>query len=146
MGNKENRFLSQKQEQKIIEAIQFAESNTSGEIRVHIEFESSADHYTKALMIFEQLNMHLTKHRNAVLFHVCPTDHNFTIIGDEGIDKVTPDDFWDEIKDEVIQHFKQEKYAKGLCRGIEMTGLALKQFFPFEEDDQNQLSDEISYS
>ncbi|MBF0596519.1 TPM domain-containing protein [Faecalibacter rhinopitheci] len=146
MGKKENIFLTTKQEQNIIQAIQRAENNTSGEIRVHIEFESSTDHYAKALEVFERLEMYRTKDRNAVLFHVCPTDHNFTIIGDEGIHALTPENFWDEIKNEVISYFKEEKYSKGLCRGIEMTGDALKQYFPFQKDDQNELSDEISYS
>lgn len=146
MGKKGNQFLSPQQEQKIIEAIQKAEKNTSGEIRVHIEFESSTDHFAKALEVFNRLMMYNTKDRNAVLFHLSPKDHNFTIIGDEGIDKVTPDDFWDEIKNEVINYFKEEKYTKGLCVGIEMAGEALKQYFPYQEDDQNELSDEISYS
>lgn len=146
MGKKNNPFLSSKQEQKIIEAIQLAEKNTSGEIRVHIEFESSTNHFQKALEVFEKLEMHQTKDRNAVLFHVAPFDHNFTIIGDEGIDKVTPDDFWEEIKNEVITHFKHDKFTKGLCKGIEITGEALKTYFPYKEDDKNELPDEISYS
>jgi len=146
MVRKDYNFLSKKQEQRIIEAIQKAERNTSGEIRIHIEFESSTNHFDKALEVFEQLEMHKTKDRNAVLFHVAPFDRSFTIIGDEGIDKVTPDDFWEEIKNEVVKHFKEEKYTKGLCIGIEMTGEALKKYFPYQEDDQNELSDEISYS
>ncbi|HEY4540191.1 MAG TPA: TPM domain-containing protein [Faecalibacter sp.] len=146
MGENKNAFLSSKQEQKIIEAIQLAEKNTSGEIRVHIEFESSTDHFQKALEVFNRLEMDQTKDRNAVLFHVAPYDHNFTIIGDEGIDQVTPDDFWEEIKEVVISYFREEKYTKGLCKGIEMTGEALKTYFPYQEDDQNELSDEISYS
>ena len=146
MGKKDNPFLSSKQEQKIIEAIQLAEKNTSGEIRVHIEFESSTDHFQKAYDVFQHLEMHQTKERNAVLFHVAPYDRNFTIYGDVGIDKVTPDDFWEEIKNEVISYFKEDRYTKGLCVGIEMAGEALKKYFPYQEDDQNELSDEISYS
>ncbi|QTV06024.1 TPM domain-containing protein [Faecalibacter bovis] len=146
MVRKENPFLSLKQEQKIVEAIQAAEKNTSGEIRVHIEFESSTDHFQTALEVFNKLGMHQTKERNAVLFHVAPYDRNFTIIGDEGIDQVTPDDFWEEIKNVVVSHFKDGKHTKGLCVGIEMAGEALKKYFPYQEDDQNEISDEISYS
>lgn len=146
MGKKKQTFLSSKDEKKIIEAIQKAEKNTSGEIRVHIEFESSTNHFDKALEVFERLEMHLTKDRNGVLFHLCPTDHNFTIIGDEGIHKVTPDDFWDVIKEEVISHFKKEHYVKGLCQGIKKAGKALEKYFPYQEDDVNELPDEISYS
>lgn len=146
MGKKKQIFLSSKDEKKIIEAIQKAEKNTSGEIRIHIEFESSANHFDKALEVFERLEMHKTKDRNGVLFHLCPTDHNFTIIGDEGIHQITPEDFWDDIKEDVIKHFKKEHYVKGLCGGIKKAGKALKKYFPYQEDDVNELPDEISYS
>ncbi|WP_313385402.1 TPM domain-containing protein [Chishuiella sp.] len=146
MGKKKNKFLSSKDENRIIEAIQKAEKNTSGEIRIHIEFESSSDHFQKALEVFETLEMHKTKDRNGVLFHVSPSDHFFTIIGDEGIHNVTPDDFWDEIKEEVILYFRKEDYVKGLCQGVKKTGKALKKYFPYQEDDVNELPDEISYS
>ena len=146
MGKKKNKFLSSKDEKKIIKAIQKAEKNTSGEIRIHIEFESSTNHFDKALEVFEQLEMHKTKDRNGVLFHVSPTDHSFTIIGDEGINNATPDDFWDEIKNDVLKHFKKEHYVKGLCEGIKKTGKALKKYFPHQKDDTNELPDEISYN
>jgi uncharacterized membrane protein len=146
MGKKENKFLSKKQEQLIIAAIQSAEKNTSGEIRVHIEFESSTDHFQKALDVFHQLEMHQTKERNAVLFHLAPNHHHFTIIGDIGIDQVTPTDFWENIKNEVINHFKKDQFVEGLCKGIEMTGIALKNYFPYQDDDINELPDEISYN
>ena len=54
MGNMKHKFLSSKDEKKIIEAIQKAEKYTSGEIRVHIEFESSPNHFDKALEVFER--------------------------------------------------------------------------------------------
>ena len=90
--------------------------------------------------------MNKTRDRNGVLFHVSPTDHNFTVIGDEGINLVTSDDFWDEIRKTVIQKFKKGKYAKGIIKGIEMTGKALQKHFPYQDDDKNELPDEISWS
>ena len=56
------------------------------------------------------------------------------------------DDFWDDIKEDVVKRFKKEKYVKGLCEGIKKTGKALKKYFPHQEDDVNELPDEISYS
>lgn len=86
-----------------------------------------------------------TKDRNGVLFHVSPKDHNFTIIGDIGIDAVTPDDFWDDIKEVVLKKFRKGQFAKGLKKGIKKTGKALKKYFPYEDDDKNELPDEISW-
>ena len=43
--SKVEEFLTQKDEEEIVSAIQTAEKNTSGEIRVHIEASSEKDHY-----------------------------------------------------------------------------------------------------
>lgn len=137
--------LSEKEEEKIIKAIQEAERNTSGEIRVHIDAEPNGNHLDIATAVFHSLKMNETKDRNGVLFHVSPKDHNFTVIGDIGIDAVTSEDFWDEIKDTVIKKFKKGKYAKGLVKGIEMAGIALQKYFPYDDEDKNELPDEISW-
>lgn len=146
MSSSKPKFLTRKDEDKIIAAIQKAERDTSGEIRVHIEFEPSKNHLEKAVEVFNRLGMDQTKNRNGVLFHVSPADHFFTIIGDRGIDEVTPEGFWDEINTLVLNHFKQENYVKGLCEGIKKTGKVLKKHFPYQDDDVNELPDEISYS
>lgn len=138
-------FLTKKEQKKIVQAIQEAERNTSGEIRVHIDAEPSPNHLEVAVSVFHSLKMSETRDRNGVLFHVSPKDHNFTVIGDEGINAVTSEDFWDEIKKAVIKKFKKGKYAKGLVKGIEMTGKALQKHFPYQDDDKNELPDEISW-
>lgn len=137
--------LSKKQEKKIIRAIQLAEQNTSGEIRVHIDVEPNGNHLDIAAEVFMALKMDQTRDRNGVLFHVSPKDHNFTVIGDIGITAVVPDDFWEEIKEAVIKKFKKENYVKGLIKGIEMAGTALQKYFPYKDDDKNELPDEISW-
>lgn len=138
-------FLTKKEQKKIIDAIQEAERNTSGEIRVHIDADPSGNHVEVAVAVFNSLKMSETRDRNGVLFHVSPKDHNFTVIGDEGINAVTSEDFFDEIKETVINKFKKGKYAKGLIKGIEMTGIAMQKHFPYQDDDKNELPDEISW-
>lgn len=137
--------MDKKQEKKIVKAIREAELNTSGEIRVHISREASDDYFESATKVFHQLGMTATKDRNAVLFHINTKDRNLTIVGDLGIDQRTPDNFWEEIHKEVLSKFKKEKYAKGLVNGIRMAGKALKKYFPYQEDDQNELPNEISW-
>src|SRR5690554_4516563 len=139
-------FLTEKQEKKIVKAIRNAERKTTGEIRVHITFEHSEDHYERAVNVFEQLNMSETQDRNAVLFHVCLSDKNLTVIGDLGIHRKIPKDYWQKITHKVSRKFKKKKYAKGLVLGIEMCGQILKEYFPSEVIDINELPDEISLS
>jgi uncharacterized membrane protein len=138
-------FFSKKDQQLIIQAIQDAEKNTSGEIRVHLEAKCRGDVMDRAAFIFEKLKMHETELRNGVLFYLALDNQKFAILGDAGINEVTPDDFWDEIKDEMLTLFKESKFREGLVRGIGMAGDALKNYFPYQSDDVNELSDEISF-
>lgn len=137
-------FLTLSQEEEIIAAIKEAEKNTSGEIRVHIEHHSDKDPLERATEVFYFLNMDRTHQKNGVLFYVNVNDKKFAVIGDRGIDKVVPDDFWGSVKDTVLSRFKTGNYAKGLIKGILAAGEKLKQYFPYTSDDQNELPDEIS--
>ncbi len=137
-------FLTAEEEQGIIEAIIEAENHTSGEIRVHLEKAVDKDPIQRAEEVFFFLGMDRTKNQNGILFYVAVDDHRFAVIGDKGIDKVVPDDFWESIRDEVITEFKLGKYAKGLVRGVLHAGEKLKEFFPVDEAGHNELPDSIS--
>jgi len=137
-------FLTADEENAIVNAIQLAELNTSGEIRVHIENHTEKPPLERAQEVFYTLGMDQTKARNGVLFYVGVSDHTFAIIGDEGIHNMVEEDFWDCTKDIVIEHFKNKRYKEGLVDGIIRAGERLKKYFPFESDDTNELSNEIS--
>ncbi len=137
-------FLSKEDEQEIVQAIVSAEKNTSGEIRVHIEERLEKAPLDRAQEVFFELHMNETKDRNGVLFYVCVADKKFAIIGDEGIDKVVESDFWDCTKDIVISNFKEANFKNGLVEGILRAGERLKKYFPYQSDDVNELSNEIS--
>lgn len=133
-------------EKVIMEAIQEAERNTSGEIRVHIENNCEGEVLDRATEVFAQLHMHLTKQRNGVLFYVAIKDHQFAVLGDAGINAIVPDHFWEDITAEVISHFKKNEYAAGLAKGVIMAGQQLKTHFPYsDKGDLNELSDDISF-
>jgi uncharacterized membrane protein len=137
-------FLTAEQESEIVEAIRLAEENTSGEIRVHIEEKSEKPPFERAKEVFNNLEMFKTEARNAVLFYVDVADKKLAIIGDEGIDKVVSADFWNSTKDIVIQHFKNKDYTTGFVEGITEAGNQLKKHFPYQSNDVNELTNEIS--
>ena len=138
-------FFSREDKISILNAIKEAELNTSGEIRVHIEKNCKSDVLDRAAYIFEKLKIHKTKLRNGVLFYLAYEDHKFAILGDAGINAVTPKNFWDDIKDIMTGYFKEAEFAKGLAEGIKMAGEHLKKNFPYQSDDVNELSDDISF-
>lgn len=142
---KPSQFFSEEQKKRITDAVKEAELNTSGEIRVHIESDCKEDVLDRAAYIFEKLEIHKTELRNGVLFYLSIKDRKFAILGDAGINAVTPDNFWEEIKETVISHFKKNEFDIGLSTGIKMAGEALKAHFPYQKDDLNELSDEISF-
>ena len=137
-------FLTKEEEQEIVQAISKAEKNTSGEIRVHIEDHTEKPPLERAQEVFHFLGMDATLLRNGVLFYVGVADHTFAIIGDEGIDKVVENDFWDCTRDIVISNFKEKKFKDGLVAGILRAGERLEQYFPFTDGVKDELSNEIS--
>jgi uncharacterized membrane protein len=139
------KYFTEENKLQIASAIRVAETNTSGEIRVHIEKNCKEDVLDRAAYWFEQLGMHKTKLRNGVLFYLAVEDHKFAILGDAGINQKVPSDFWEETKELVISKFKEGSYAEGLAAGIIKAGEQLKQHFPFKSDDVNELSNEISF-
>ena len=146
MKEKADKFFTKEEEHRIVSAIKEAEGHTSGEIRVHLENHTDEPNLEHAEHIFEKVGMTKTAQRNGVLFYLAVQDHQFSIVGDIGIDKVTPDDFWDHIRDVMQEHFKKGAFTEGLIQGIRMAGQALKEYFPREDDDINELTDEISRS
>jgi len=139
-----NSFLTNEDEQEIVTAIRIAEKSTSGEIRVHIEAKTDKSHYDRALEVFHELEMHATKDKNGVLIYVAVNDRKFVICGDEGINNVVPDDFWNTTKDIIQLYFKNQEFKQGLVAGILKAGEELKHHFPWQKDDENELSNEIS--
>ncbi|QXP72771.1 TPM domain-containing protein [Tenacibaculum sp. AHE15PA] len=138
-------FLTKEEEQEIISAIKIAELNTSGEIRVHIEASSRKDDaFNRALEVFHSLNMNITKQQNAVLIYVAVEDHKFVIYGDQGINKVVPANFWNTTKNTMQNHFKEGNFKKGIVEGVLKAGEELKTHFPWQTDDEDELSNEIS--
>ncbi|MBO5848376.1 MAG: TPM domain-containing protein [Bacteroidales bacterium] len=139
-------FFSKEEQLRIVAAIKEAELNTSGEIRVHIENHCKEEAIERAAEVFYDLKMNQTAARNGILFYLAVKDHKFAIIGDEGINKNVEHDFWNDIKDEMIVNFKENRFAEGLINGILKCGKRLKEYFPYQSDDVNELSDEISFN
>lgn len=138
-------FFTNEQKAAIVEAIGKAEQNTSGEIRIHIDKSCKEEVLDQAAYIFKKLKMHKTEQRNGVLIYLALDDRKFAIIGDAGINSKVPADFWDKVKDEMLNHFKLGEFSEGLITGVQMAGEKLKAFFPLLPDDKNELSDEISF-
>jgi uncharacterized membrane protein len=142
---KAGNLFTPEEKQRIEQAIAEAELDTSGEIRVHIETEFKGDILDHAARLFDVLKMHKTKLRNGVLIFIGIKNRQFAILGDAGINQVVSANFWDDTKTIMESHFKNSEFTNGLEVGIKMAGEQLKKHFPYQHDDTNELSNEITF-
>ena len=138
-------FISISDQRRVVDAIGDAEKKTSGEIRVHITPKCGTDVMKAAAKTFNRLKMYKTRHRNGVLIYVAFESRRFAILGDAGINGVVPEGYWEQEKDTLLEHLKAGDPATGMCKVIASVGEKLKTYFPMEEDDENEQSNEISY-
>ncbi len=139
-------FLTEEQEKSVIRAIREAENNTSGEIRVHIESQCKTDDPIKrAKQVFGELGMHETQLRNGTIIYVATEDHKIAIWGDQGIHEKVGQDFWNDELELITKYFMADDYESGLREAVLKIGEKLQEFFPYQDDDINELSDDISY-
>ena len=112
---------------------------------MHVIPKCGDDVIKAAIKTFNRLEMYKTRHRNGVLIFIAFESRKFAILGDAGINAVVPEDYWNNEKDTLLEYLKLNDPATGLCKVIASVGEKLKTFFPIEEDDENELSNEISF-
>lgn len=139
-------YLSETEISELVAAIQIAEDDSTGEIRVHIDSSTQHENQQVAWDVFEELGMHQTLDRNAVLFHINFEQKYLSIVGDKGIHQKVCQSFWDKLHAEMTEEFSKENYFQGLKNAILATGKELKKYFPIGEDNQNELPNEITFS
>lgn len=138
-------FFTPEGRQLIEQAIANAELDTSGEIRVHVEVEFTGNILDRAASVFAKLGMHRTNLRNGVLIFFAIRNRSFAILGDTGINRLVPENFWEETKAVMESHFRNSEFALGLAIGVTMVGEQLKKQFPYLRNDINELVNDISF-
>ncbi len=145
MATTARNLFSDKEKNEIMLAIASAELHSSGEIRVHIELDCKGDIMDRAATIFKKLGMVKTHERNGVLFYLAIKPRKFAILGDAGINKMVPANFWEDIKAGMLASFAEGNFAQGLISAISQTGHQLKMHFPWQKHDANELPNDISF-
>ena len=137
--------ISQEQQAEILQAIKEAELGTSGEIRVHIESHCEGHPIERSKVLFFQLGMNQTDLQNGVLVYLAIKDRKYAIIGDKGIDSHVSPEFWETIRDEMRPYLAKNEIGAGLAWGVRRIGEVLTMYFPYQKDDINELTDELSF-
>lgn len=136
-------FLTPEEAGRVEGAIQEAERQTSGEIRVVISRTARGDPLEAARERFARLRMHETQERNAVLVFLAVTDRRFAILGDEGIHRLVGQEGWDHLRDGMAARFREDDFAGGLAYAVAEIAQVLREHFPWHEGDVDELPNEI---
>lgn len=130
----------------MVDAIQEAEKNTSGEVRLFVESKCKyVDPVDRAKEIFFNLKMDQTKDRNAVLFYMAIDDRQLALFADEGIYQRLGAKYWNDEVRKIIGAFTKDDYTGGICAVINDIGISLQTEFPYANTDKNELPDEIIF-
>ena len=144
---KKKDFFTEEEKQQLVEAIQKAEQQTSGEVRLFVESKCKyVDALDRAYEVFFNLKMNETELRNGTLIYVAVKDKQAAVFGDEGIHQKVGSKYWEDVVSNMLLQFRYQKLADGICQGIHDLGQALKSHFPYNSDtDKNELPDEIVF-
>lgn len=140
-----SRFFTAEEQQQIEAAIRTAEQATSAEIKLVVLRHCWQNIKAKAIELFKKHQLYNTQQRNAVLIVLVTTNREFTIYGDEGIHQKVGQSFWDDVRDVMAGHFRNNEFGYGLEAGIERIGDKLKYFYPCGDDDINEIDDGVAY-
>src|SRR5688500_3752789 len=111
----------------MVDAIQKAEKNTSGEVRLFVEGKCKyVDPVDRAKEIFFSLKMDQTKDRNAVLFYMAIDDRQLALFADEGIYQRLGAKYWNDEVRKIIGAFTKHDFTGGICAVINDIGEALQ--------------------
>ncbi|MBC9934070.1 TPM domain-containing protein [Chitinophaga qingshengii] len=144
---KKREIFSETDKNRLVQAIRVAERLTSGEIRLFVENRCSyVDPIDRAREAFTSLGMEKTKQRNGVLVYVALKDHQFAILGDQGIHDRVGNDFWQKEATLLRSHFQGNRIIEGIEECIREIGESLRTHFPHEAGDANELPDDIVFN
>lgn len=140
-------YFNEKEQSSIVSAIRNAELQTSGEIRLFIESKCKiGDALQRSVELFTQLKMEQTSQRNAVILYIAMKDKKLAVFGDEGINKIVGQHYWDETVASLSKSFAEEKFEAGIITAINDIGEKLRTHFPYlPATDKNELPDDIVF-
>lgn len=143
---KKKELFNEQEKERLVQAIRLAERLTSGEIRLFVESHCEyVDPMDRAREAFVALGMDKTRLRNGVLLYIALRDHQFAILGDQGIHEKVGNNFWQQEAALLKEHFSGDRIVEGIEVCVKEIGESLYHHFPYEAGDHNELPDDIVF-
>ncbi|MBX9794160.1 MAG: TPM domain-containing protein [Burkholderiaceae bacterium] len=133
---------------KIEAAIKASEAEHSGEIRFAVEggldgtplFKGQSAR-ERAVELFSQLRIWDTQHNTGVLIYLLLGDRAVEIVADRGIHAKVDSQEWNKVCRQMEVAFRQSNFEGGVVAGVQAVTQHLKQHFPSDSHDRNELPD-----
>ncbi|MCS6990536.1 MAG: TPM domain-containing protein [Chitinophagales bacterium] len=139
-------LLTDEDQQQLADLIAACEHQTSAEIKIFLEPWCWGDPLRRARQKFKELHLHRTRLRNGLLLYVAYQSHRFAVVGDEGLCQKLPPQFWEHLRDELIELFRKFPLAEALGHAIRRCGRELSHYFPAVSPNPNELSNTIEFA
>jgi putative membrane protein len=96
-----------------------------------------------AFMQFYSSGLYRTRESNGVEIYLSFFEREVIVIGDRAIHKKMGDQYWNNVRDLIIQGIRRGDVCGGICAAIDACGKALAEHFPPRLDDINELPDQV---
>ncbi len=97
----------------------------------------------RAQLEFHNLEMHQTRHATGVLIFVSLLEHRAVVLADKAISDALPPETWQNMLNILLVQIKKKNMKQGFVTAIDMAGKILKQKFPIQEGDTNELKNQL---
>ena len=138
--------LSREDLDRLHAKIAAAEQLTSAELRVVVTRSSWFGIKNKAHRLFTQYGLDKTAQRNAVMILVDTRSRELLIYGDEGVDQRVGSDFWNDVRDAMVEDFRRGSLGDGLSTGIRLIAEKLAPLFPADAADRNEIANDVIFA
>ncbi len=142
------KYLSDDDLITIKEEIAEVEKLTCGEIRLSIRnkrnlAERLHSQHELAVKDFERLGMANTKSKTGILIFIIFGERFYDILADEGIHPKIHLSAWNGLELKLKEEFRKGNYTEGILNVIKIMGDILKEEFPREDGEINELDDDV---
>lgn len=97
----------------------------------------------QAFQEFFRQGLHRTAASTGVLIFTSLLERRVVVLGDEGIARSLPVDFWNGVRDAILDGVRRGSLRDGLIEGIRRSGEALAEHAPWREGDRNEIPDRL---
>ena len=121
--------MTREERTRIAQAIDAAESGTTGRIAVRVIPDTSVDAFERAKREFGRHGLDRHEHANAALVLVAPKARQYAVLGDRALHERVGDVFWQSIVNDTRPLFARGDVTDAIVLAVERIGTALHEHF-----------------